>query len=389
MRRNHMFQVLFLVLLVVMLPSAAGTALCSAEKAPVDSIIERSLQNLDESGVGRSIDDVTRDVLGEGGFKKILKDILSGKGVDFRALVQAVWISVAPDLVLHSQVLGKIVLAGVAVACMEILASTISPEGSNRLAVIASNLTLVVLAIVSFKEVLEIARDAITTLRTAFFSFIPALTTLIMASGARITALAINPVVFGMGYVVSIAVMDFAFPLIYTAVALDLAGSLGGGDRASGVAELLRQVALATIGLFMAAFVGAVVGQRAASGVADGVALRTAKYVSSTFIPVAGKMVGDTMDMFFYASSALRSAMGLAGSIGLMLMAFSPLVRILACLLVWKISYAVLGPICSGEMRRSLKAMADGVSHVGVVVLVVTFVFVICLSLVAGAVRFL
>ena len=45
------------------------------------------------------------------------------------------------------------------------------------------------------------------------------------------------------------------------------------------MANLMRQVAFIGMGLVMTSFVGVVVGQRAASGVADGVALRTAKYV--------------------------------------------------------------------------------------------------------------
>ena len=74
--------------------------------------------------------------------------------------------------------------------------------------------------------------------------------------------------------------------------------------------------------------------------------------MSGTFIPVAGKLVSDTMDMFFCSAYSLKSAIGLVGSIALFGALFSPLLEILSCLVVWKISVAVLGP-CAGTRFTS------------------------------------
>ena len=80
---------------------------------------------------------------------------------------------------------------------------------------------------------------------------------------------------------------------------------------------------------------------------ADGMAYRTAKYMSGTFIPVAGKLVSDTMDMFFCSADSLRSAMGLAGCIALFGCAFFHL--LLRYFPVWlsELPVAVLGPLAA------------------------------------------
>lgn len=348
-----------------------------------------SLRNLEESGLTNPIDRVFRDIVGEGelSWRKIVTDVLAGKGLPFEELGRAFSRTVAGGLLANSKILGKIVLIGVALACLEILATTISPEGVNKLALWASHLALIALAVLSFRDVLGIAGTAMENLRAAFFAFVPALSGLSLASGMPVTAGVLHPLVFGMGTVASVFVLDVAFPMIYTSIALDMAANLGGGERASGIASMLRQVAFLGIGVLMACFVGAVHGQRAASLLADGMAYRTAKYMSGTFIPVAGKLVSDTMDMFFCSAYSLRSAMGLAGCIALFGALFSPLVEILSCLVVWKLSVAVLGPLCGNAVSRSLKSMADGIALLAMSVFVTCFVFVICLSLVAQAVR--
>ncbi len=350
---------------------------------------EAPLEKLEDSGATQPIDSIFDQISGNGGvsWRDVLKDILSGKGLNFGRLMAAFGKSIAADLLVSSKILGKIMLIGVVMACLEVLTETISPGGSSKIALWASHLALIVLAIMSFNDVLRIARNAMDTVRTAFFAFIPALTSLSLVSGAPVTASVLHPLVFGMGTLVSVFVVDVAFPMIYTSIALDLAGNLSEGDRASGIAGMLRQTAFLGIGVLMACFVGAVVGQKAASGLADGMAYRTAKYMTSTFIPVIGKPIGDTMDMFFVSAYSLRGALGIVGCVALLGGVFSPFLQILSCLCVWKIAAAVLGPLCGNNVRKSLKSMSDGVVTVAMAMFVTSFCFVICLSLVAHAVR--
>ncbi|HHY76150.1 MAG TPA: hypothetical protein GX500_05130 [Firmicutes bacterium] len=350
---------------------------------------EPSLRNLEESGMTGPIDRAFREIVGDGemGWRQIVSDILSGKGLPLDDLGKMFARSAAGALLSNSKVLGRIVLIGVAMACLEVLAQTVAPGGVNRLALWASHLALVALAVLTFRDVLSIARTAMENLRAAFFAFIPALSGLSLVSGMPVTAGVLHPLVFGMGTVASVFVLDVAFPMIYTSIALDLAGNLGGGERASGIASMLRQVAFIGMGILMACFVGAVQGQKAASGLADGMAYRTAKYMSGTFIPVAGKLVSDTMDMFFSSAQGLKSAIGLVGCIALFGALFSPLLEILSCLVVWRLSLAILGPLCEGGVNKSLKSMSEGIALVAMSVFVTCFVFVICLSLVAQAAR--
>jgi stage III sporulation protein AE len=382
-------SLLVFLILVSLCCSRAVYAESKDESISSQDIWDRSIKNLDKTGVTQPMDSIYREISrGEDlSWRDILSDILQGKGIDFARLAKVFTSSFAGDLFSHIRLIGKIMLIAVCVACMQILTDTIAPSGTSQIAIWASHMALVVLGIYVFRDVLTIARESMEVLRSAFFAFVPALSSLSLVSGAPVTASILHPLVFGMGSVVSIFVLDVAFPLIYTSVAVEMAGNLGGGDRAYGVASLLRQFAFIGIGLLMSVFVGVVTAQKAASGVVDGAAYRTAKYVSSTFIPVAGKAISDTMDMFFCSTYTLKSALGIAGSIALFGAVFSPLVRIMSCYLVWKLSLAFLGPISGKNVERSLKCMADGIASLAMSIFVTAFVFIICLSLIASAMR--
>lgn len=354
-----------------------------------EAIWKESLENIEDSGLGVPIEQVFDEVFRQEGpgFKDIVQGILTGKGITLKDCLKILVGQALGNFSGYAKILGQIILVGVTISCLNILGQTMAPDGSSQIAQTSAHMVLVLIAVLSFRDVLAVCTEAVDGLRTAFFAFIPVVTGMVLTSGAPVTAGVLYPTVFGMGTFVSVFILDVAFPLIFISIAIDLAGNLGGGDRVSGVAEMLRQTAFVGMGLLLSGFVGVVAGERAAAGVADGVALRTAKYMSSTFIPVAGKMVGDTMDMFFHSMFALRSAVGLAGSIALIGIVLSPLVKVFSCFVAWRIALALLGPTCGPQVKRSLQAMAGGVGLLAVVLFATSFIFIICLSLVAQAAK--
>lgn len=348
-----------------------------------------SLETLDDSGVSAVLDQVQSELetLPSYSWRELAGDVLSGKGPDWKRVGAAVSAKVFGEVVTVVPFLGKLILICVVMGLLEILASSLSKDGVASVATWACFLVLALMAWSSFRQCAEIAREALDALMSLLYCIVPVLCGLAASSGAPVSAATLHPLVLGTGYMVATVISDIAFPLLFTATAMEFAAGLGVEGRVSGVSDLLRQVSLVLIGVMMASFVGVVVSQRASAGVADGVALRTAKYLSSTFVPVAGKMVSDTMDMFFVASSALRSALGVAGAILVLAGSALPLARILLILLAWKVATALCAVFLPPGAARSMKAVSSAIALVATSVGLTAFVFVICVSLVAGAVR--
>ncbi len=354
-----------------------------------NSILEETLDDMGNSGLSQPMIQMFEEVFRQEkiSFNEFIHDILAGKGASFKECLNMLSAQVLGDFAGYAKILGQIILVGVTISCLNILGKTMAPDGASQIAETSAYMVLVLIAIFSFKDILGLAAETVENLRAAFFAFIPVVTSMVMISGAPVTAGVLHPTIFGMGTFVSVFILDIAFPLIFTSITVDMAGNFGGGERVSGIAEMLRQIAFIGMGILLVAFVGVVTGERAAAGVADTIALRTAKYMSSTFIPVAGKMVGDTMDMFFHSLFALRSAVGLAGSIVILGVVFSPLVKVVACFVAWRAALAVLGPTCGSRVRRSLHVMASGVGFLAITLFSTSFIFIICLSLIAQAAK--
>lgn len=386
MRRRNAVVILIAFFLLF---SLGGRLVQASEESPGGLPWDSPMKRLEESGLTGPIDAIYQRISGEGQvhWRDILSGVLAGKGVDIKGVLAKVTGGALRDLISQTGVLGRLVLLVIVFACLDVLTETFAPEGVNRIASWACQISLVLLAVFSFRDVLTVASGAVETLQSTFFAFVPALTGLSLVSGAPITGSVLQPLVFAMGSVASVFVLDVAFPLLYTSIALDMAGSLTGESRVRGIAGLLKGVATIGTGTLMACFVGVVVGQKAASGMADGVAFRTAKYVSSTFVPVAGKALGDTMELFFVSAYGLKSALGITGCIVVLGAVFSPFLKVVACLAVWKVASAIADPLSGASARSALKTMTGGIGLLAVTLLITSFVFTICLFLVSQAAR--
>ncbi len=72
------------------------------------------------------------------------------------------------------------------------------------------------------------------------------------------------------------------------------------------LSKLLQNVSVGIIGIFLTIFLGVLSVQGTATAVADGIAVKTAKFVTGNFIPVVGRMFTEAADTVISASGLLK-----------------------------------------------------------------------------------
>ena len=78
------------------------------------------------------------------------------------------------------------------------------------------------------------------------------------------------------------------------------------------LAQLLRNLSIGLLGMFLTVFLGVISVQGASAAVTDGITIRTAKFVTGNFIPVIGRMFTDATDTVISASVLLKNTVGIA-----------------------------------------------------------------------------
>lgn len=289
------------------------------------------------------------------------------------------------EVVTNGGLLLRLLVLAVLLAVLHTIESAFDNEAVARAAYAVTYLALVSLALVSFQDALAVARGAIQGLVDFVMASLPVALTLMVTTGAIATAGVLHPLVIATAQGVSVVVGQWVLSLIFLAAVVEIVGHFPIGLSVSGLARLLRQAAIVLLGLAMTVFLAVVAIQGAAGTVADGVALRTAKYLVGAFVPVVGGMLADSVELVVTSSMLLKNAVNLLGMLAVLALVAWPLVKLTALVFVYRLVAAAVQPVGPGHVSSALQVMGDHLVLVGAATAVVGLMFFVVLTVMLAA----
>jgi len=308
-----------------------------------------------------------------------------GFSFDWEAIKQAAAAKLFGELAANAHLLGKLLFLAVLCALLQNLQNSFEQPAIALLAYSVCYIFLAVIALTVFYNAMTLARDTVGNMVGFMQALLPLLISLLAGVGAVTTAALFTPLMLFVVSTVSVVVRDVVLPLIFLAAVLQCVNHLSEKYQVGNLCALFRQVGMTVLGLTMVIFVGIVTVQGVAGGVADGVALRTAKYAAGTFIPVVGKMFADTVDMVMGASLIIKNAVGLFGIATVATLCVLPLIKVASLILVIKLAGALVQPMGDEKMAKCLDEMGDNLVLVFGGVLAVAVMFFLTITMIIGA----
>ena len=254
----------------------------------------------------------------------------------------------------NARLLGVIIILTVLSAILETVQTAFASQLVSKVAFWVVHLVLIVLAISSFREATQYAGGAIDTMTAVMFGSLPVVLALITASGGLTSAAAFHPLIVFIVNAMGLVVHSWVFPMIFFSAVLTIVSAVSGRYRVTELAGFIRNVTLAVLGIGMSSFLGIMSVQGSLASIADGVTLRSAKFVASTFVPVIGKALSDASESIAGASLIVKNATGVASAVVLLLICAFPALKILALSVVYSGSAAILQPLGDSPVITSL-----------------------------------
>ena len=96
----------------------------------------------------------------------------------------------------------------------------------------------------------------------------------------------------------------------------------------------------------------------AVAPVADGVALRAAKFLTSNVVPVIGSMFANAVEVVVGGSLLIKNTVGMFGMLIIFLLVALPIIKIWAIVLIYRIVAALVEPISDKRIAEVVGSMA-------------------------------
>ena len=154
---------------------------------------------------------------------------------------------------------------------------------------------------------------------TFMLSFIPIYSGILIAGGQTATASGMSFLLLGAANIVSSIASFVIVPLMSCYLAIGLVSGVMPENSGIALGDGIKKVAMWILSLTLTLFLGLLSIQTTVNAAADGLGLKTLKFMIGSFVPVAGGALSESLSTLTASLKLLKSSVGIYGVVALTL----------------------------------------------------------------------
>jgi len=254
-------------------------------------------------------------------------------------------------------------------------------KGASQASFFACYCMIAGIAAAVFFEVVGCGREVIRNISIFMRTLLPVTLVSLASSGAVISASTFEIVLMSVIELTQWAIEKLFLPLVLIATGLNMVSNLSMGFSVEKLGQLMNKTVKWGLGIMLTLFVGITGLQGIAAGSADGLTVKVTKFAASNLIPMVGGILSETVETVMNCSVVIKNSIGVAGIIIVIAMNVIPILKISACLILFRLCAALIQPVSDERCVKCISELADSVSSVLSMTVAVVIMFIIMLTI--------
>ncbi|WP_102345634.1 stage III sporulation protein AE [Bacillus sp. Marseille-P3661] len=350
--------------------------------------VEQEIEDLGIDNVKRFWDQIVNEY---GGF---LPESQKGSFIDFvkgdKQFSVQEWLNgivkfLLYELMANGKLLGTLIMLTVFSMILQSIQTAFEQHAVSKVAYAMVYMVLIIIALNSFHLAISYTENAIENMINFMIALVPLLLALIASLGSVASVAFFHPIIIFLVNTSGLLIQYVTLPLLFLSAILFIVSTLTDHYKVTQLAGLLRNISIWMLGTFLTIFLGVISVQGATASVADGLTVRTAKFITNNFIPVFGRTLTDAADTVLGASVLLKNTIGLVGVAILLIMAIFPAIKVLTLAFIYKIAAALLQPLGGGPVIQCLDIISKSVIYIFAALAIVSLMFFLSITIIVSA----
>lgn len=243
-------------------------------------------------------------------------------------------------------------------------------------------LVIVTMVINTLVLILEITKESINELINFMNQLIPILITLMLTTGSIVTTTMAQPILIFMVSFIGNFINIFIIPLLLISITLSIISNISEKIEINKISTFLKSSIVWVLGIILTIFTCTLSIEGTLSSSVDGMTAKTAKAAVSNFIPVVGKIMGDSVETVIGCGNILKNSVGILGVIIIVGIVAIPIIKICLLMISFKITSAVCEVIADTKIVKLIDNIADSYKILLAILISVSIMFVIGITIV-------
>ena len=262
------------------------------------------------------------------------------------------------------------------------ISENLGNKSVSQIAYFVEYIVIIALVLNNFADIINMVSESIIDLVGFSNSLIPFMITLMLTTGAIVSAGVIKPVLLILMNFIGNFITNFILPLVIIGTTLAIVSKISNKVRIDKIAKFMKSAGVWILGIIMTLFVTVLSLEGSITQTVDGVTAKTAKAAVSTVIPVVGKILGDATDAVIGCSGILKNAVGFVGIIVIVGICIAPIIKLALLSLTYYIASCICQPIADEKVIGLLDSIGDTFKILLAIIFCVSVMLIIGLTIV-------
>ena len=364
----RMKKIIILILLLILIPN---TSLAT------EQIIEEQMEALNLGQFIQEGEKYTKDAFPEISIKELITQSLTGK-VNNSLMYKAVLKILGKEIVSSITIIGSILAIIVIHSILKSISENLGNNNTSQIAYFVEYILIITMIMANFAVIIESIKNTISNLVGFMNCLVPILISLIIATGQVASGAVLQPIlifaVIFIGNIINLVIL----PITTASMILSIASNISDKVQIGNLAKFFKSSITWFLGFIITIFVGLLSLEGTLTSSVDGITIKGIKSAASTFIPVVGKALGDSVDTVLVATSLIKNSVGFVGIVIVIAICILPIVK----LIILNIMYSLLGAVSEPLADKKIVNVIGQVS--GVFKILLGIMFFVSVLLIVG-----
>ena len=363
-----MKKIIILILLLILIPN---TSLAT------EQIIEEQMEALNLGQFIQEGEKYTKDAFPEISIKELITQSLTGK-VNNSLMYKAVLKILGKEIVSSITIIGSILAIIVIHSILKSISENLGNNNTSQIAYFVEYILIITMIMANFAVIIESIKNTISNLVGFMNCLVPILISLIIATGQVASGAVLQPIlifaVIFIGNIINLVIL----PITTASMILSIASNISDKVQIGNLAKFFKSSITWFLGFIITIFVGLLSLEGTLTSSVDGITIKGIKSAASTFIPVVGKALGDSVDTVLGATSLIKNSVGFVGIVIVIAICILPIVK----LIILNIMYSLFGAVSEPLADKKIVNVIGQVS--GVFKILLGIMFFVSVLLIVG-----
>jgi stage III sporulation protein AE len=210
----------------------------------------------------------------------------------------------------------------------------------------------------------------------------PLLTSLILTTGCITISNLIQPILIFLSTMIGTFINNFLIPILLTSITISVVSNISSKAQLDKLSKFLKSSVVWILGIVLTIFTCLISVEGTLGSSVDGLTSKTTKAAVSNFIPVIGKILGDTSETVIGCCNVLKNAVGIIGLIVILGIVIVPIIKILTLWVTFCITSAICEIVADERIVRLTNQIADSYKILLAILFSASVIFFISITLV-------